>query len=244
MIDDAEIRSERTRRMLGADGVDKLARSRIMVIGIGGVGSSCIEALARGGIGSIIVVDYDVVERSNINRQAIAFEKTLGRKKTDVMCEMIEQINPDAAVECICMRVLPNTVSELLDGRDLDYCIDAQDTITTKLALAKYCNEHGIRFLSSMGAANKTDPTSLTFADIYETSVCPMSRSVRKQARAAHIESMPVLYTAQAPVKVQSSPGAARSERSNLGTMSYMPPIMGQMLAARAICDLVGIEWQ
>lgn len=236
-------RFERLERMLGADALSKLANTHMLVIGIGGVGSNCVVALARGGVGALTIVDYDTVDASNINRQALAFESTVGRVKTEVMREIILDINPNAKVDCINERILPDNVEEYLT-QEYDYCIDAQDTITTKLALASFCETRGISYLSSMGAANKHDPTQLEFADIYETRVCPMCRAVRKQARSRNITHMPVLYTPEQPAEVSAAQGAQRSERTELGTMSYMPPIMGQMLAARAICDVLEIEWQ
>lgn len=238
-----ETRTSRLERLLGAQGVAKLASARVMVIGIGGVGSNCVEALARGGVGSFVIVDADCVQESNINRQAIAFESTLGRPKVEVMREMIADINPQAHVETLERRVLPDGVENLFEECPVDYCIDAQDTVTTKLAIAAYCDAHDLPLLSSMGAANTFDPTKLAFADIYETSSCPLSRVVRKQARKAGIKRMRVLYSTEQPAQTQAREGAERSERSDLGTMSYLPAIMGQMLAARAICDVLGIEW-
>lgn len=238
-----ETRTSRLERLLGAQGVAKLASARVMVIGIGGVGSNCVEALARGGVGSFVIVDADCVQESNINRQAIAFESTIGRLKVDVMRDMIADINPQAHVETLERHVLPDGVENLFEECPVDYCIDAQDTVTTKLAIAAYCDAHDLPLLSSMGAANTFDPTKLAFADIYETSSCPLSRVVRKQARKAGIKRMRVLYSTEQPAQTQAREGAERSERSDLGTMSYLPAIMGQMLAARAICDVLGIEW-
>lgn len=238
-----ETRTSRLERLLGAQGVAKLASARVMVIGIGGVGSNCVEALARGGVGSFVIIDDDRVEESNVNRQAIAFSSTLGRLKVDVMRDMIADINPQAHVEMLERRVLPDGVENLFEGCPVDYCIDAQDTVTTKLGIAAYCDAHDLPLLSSMGAANTFDPTKLAFADIYETSSCPLSRVVRKQARKAGIKRMRVLYSTEQPAQTQAREGAERSERSDLGTMSYLPAIMGQMLAARAICDVLGIEW-
>lgn len=238
-----DMRFERLERMLGSDALSRLANTHMLVIGVGGVGSNCVVALARGGVGALTIVDYDTVDVSNINRQALAFESTIGRVKIEVMREIILDINPKAKVECINARILPDNVGEYLT-QTFDYCIDAQDTISTKISLAAFCEEEGIAYLSSMGAANKYDPTQLEFADIYETRVCPMCRAVRKQARARGITRMPVLYTPERPAEVSARQEAAREERTELGTMSYMPPIMGQMLAARAICDVLGIEWQ
>lgn len=238
-----ETRTDRLERLLGSEGVARLAESRFMVIGIGGVGSNCVEALARGGIGSFVIVDADCVQESNINRQAIAFTSTIGKPKVEVMHDMIADINPQAHVETLERRILPDDVGGLFEECSVDYCIDAQDTVTTKLAIAAYCDEHDMALLSSMGAANTFDPTKLAFADIYETSSCPLSRVVRKQARKAGIKRMRVLYSTEQPAQTQVREGAERSERSDLGTMSYLPAIMGQMLAARAICDVLGIEW-
>lgn len=238
-----ETRTSRLERLLGAQGVAKLASARVMVIGIGGVGSNCVEALARGGVGSFVIIDDDRVEESNVNRQAIAFESTISRAKVEVMRNMIADINPQAHVKTIERRILPDDVEGLFEECPVDYCIDAQDTVTTKLAIATYCDAHDLPLLSSMGAANTFDPTKLAFADIYETSSCPLSRVVRKQARKAGIKRMRVLYSTEQPAQTQAREGAERSERSDLGTMSYLPAIMGQMLAARAICDVLGIEW-
>lgn len=238
-----ETRTDRLERLLGSEGVERLAKSRIMVIGIGGVGSNCVEALARGGIGSFVVVDADYVQESNINRQAIAFESTIGKPKVKVMREMIAQINPHAQVTALRERILPDDVGGLFAGHPVDYCIDAQDTVTAKLAIAAYCDTNDLPLLSSMGAANTFDPTKLAFADIYETSSCPLSRVVRKQARKMEIRRMRVLYSTEQPAVTRARDGAERNERSDLGTMSYIPAIMGQMLAARAICDVLGIEW-
>lgn len=239
-----ESRTNRLERLLGAGGVETLMRSRVMVIGVGGVGSNCVEALARSGIGSFVLVDPDIVQESNINRQAIAFLSTVGSPKVEVLDAMIHDIDPDARVECVRKRILPEDVSSLLEEHLVDYCIDAQDTIMTKLALAEYCLEHDIEFISSMGAANTYNPLALAFADIYETSSCPLSRSVRKKARKMGLDRMRVLYSREVPARTEAQEGAAREERTDLGTMSYMPAIMGQTLAARVICDILGIEWE
>jgi tRNA A37 threonylcarbamoyladenosine dehydratase len=238
-----DTRTDRIERLVGSRGIQTLADACVMVIGIGGVGSNCTVALARAQVGTLVIVDSDVVQKSNINRQAIAFESTIGRPKVDVMRDLILDINPLATVHALQERVLPADVGELMERFKVDFCIDAQDTVVTKLALAAYCDDHDISLLSSMGAANKFDPTQLEFADISETRVCPLCRSVRKLARTAGIEHMRVLYTPEQPADVEAQQGSTRGDRSDLGTMSYMPAIMGQMLAARALCDLLGIEW-
>ncbi|NTU89362.1 MAG: tRNA threonylcarbamoyladenosine dehydratase [Actinobacteria bacterium] len=235
---DSMVKSE---LLIGQDGLAKLANSTVMVFGLGGVGSSCVEALARGGIGNLILIDHDVVSPSNINRQRIAFNSTVGQRKIDVMRAMIADINPRITVSTHDQFVLPENLPELFDVRP-DYVIDAIDTISTKLALAQYADEQGIPLVSSMGAGNKFHPGMLEFADIHDTSVCPLCRVVRKEARIRGIKQLHVLYSRENPVKVEAKEGAARSERSDLGTISFMPPIMGLMLAGEVIRTLLGIE--
>lgn len=229
--------------IMGRDGLERLAASTVMVLGVGGVGSNCIEALARGGVGRLIVVDHDVVQASNINRQAIAFHSTIGRKKVDVARDMIADINPEAQVETLDEFVLAENVPEFLDayvGR-VDYLVDAIDTISAKLAVAQYADAHDMRLVSSMGAANKLRPDCFRFADVNDTVNCPLCRIMRKEARKRGIRRLRVLYSCEQPVAVPVREGAARRERSNLGTASFVPPIMGQMIAGEVMCVLAGV---
>ncbi|WP_172136432.1 tRNA threonylcarbamoyladenosine dehydratase [Adlercreutzia sp. ZJ473] len=231
----------RLRRVIGNEGVERLDGACVAVFGIGGVGSSCAEALARGGVGTLVLVDRDVVSPSNVNRQAIAFASTMGRAKVDVMEAMAREINPDVRVVTRQAFVLDN-VGEVLDGAPApDFIVDAVDTVTAKVALARYAQERGIPIVASMGGANKLDPAQLRFADLFSTQGCPLCRAVRKAARAAGVEALRVLYSPERPVRVEAAAGAARAERTELGTMSYMPPIMGQMLAGYVIRALLGI---
>ena len=229
--------------IMGREGVERLAASTVVVLGLGGVGSNCVEALARGGVGRLIVVDHDVVQASNINRQAIAFHSTIGRKKTDVVRSMVADINPSAQVEVLDAFVLAENVPELLGsfGEQADYVVDAIDTISTKLAIAQYADAHDMRLISSMGAANKLHPESFRVADVYDTVNCPLCRIMRKEGRKRGIRSLRVLYSCEQPVAVPVREGAARRERSNLGTASYVPPIMGQMIAGEVIRELAGL---
>ncbi|WP_165054993.1 MULTISPECIES: ThiF family adenylyltransferase [unclassified Adlercreutzia] len=231
----------RLRRVIGDAGVERLDRACVAVFGVGGVGSSCAEALARGGVGTLVLVDRDVVSPSNVNRQAIAFASTMGRAKVDVMAAMAREINPEVRVVTREAFVLDN-VDEVLDGAPTpDFIVDAVDTVTAKIALARYAQERGIPLVASMGGANKLDPTQLRFADLFATQGCPLCRAVRKAARTAGVEALRVLYSPEQPVRVEAAAGAARAERTELGTMSYMPPIMGQMLAGYVIRELLGI---
>ena len=201
--------------IMGRDGLARLADSTVMVLGVGGVGSNCVEALARGGVGRLIVVDHDVVQASNINRQSIAFTSTIGRKKVDVARAMVADINPAAQVEAIDEFLLAENVPTFLDAHagGADY----------------------------MGAANKLRPECFRVADVYDTVNCPLCRIMRKEGRKRGIRSLRVLYSCEQPVDVPVREGAARRERSNLGTASYVPPIMGQMIAGEVICALAGI---
>ncbi len=248
----------RSRRVLGDAGLAKLEAATVAVFGLGGVGSSCAEALARGGIGTLILIDRDRVTPSNINRQALAFRSTIGREKAEVMAAMICDIDPDirtfvstafvresaftetAGYTPLDLDVPERSVSAVLESFPRpEFIVDAVDTITTKLALARYAQDAGIPIVASMGGANKTDPTALRFADLYDTVNCPLCRSMRKTARNRGIERLPVLYSCEAPVKVAAEAGAQRRERTELGTMSYYPPIMGQMLASYVIRELL-----
>ena len=204
----------RLRRVLGDEGLARLDAACVMVVGVGGVGSNCAEALVRGGK-SLLAVGVRAMARA---------------------------INPDVRVETRDEFVLPEGVEALFAGlpRRPDYVVDAIDTVSSKLALALYAQREGVPLVASMGGANKADPTRLRFADLYETRGDPLSRAVRKQARAAGVERLEVLYSDEPPLPVEVPEGTPRRERAELGTMSYIPPIMGQMLAGRVIRALVG----
>lgn len=228
--------------IMGRAGLERLTNSTVMVLGLGGVGSNCVEALARGGVGHLIVVDHDIVQASNINRQAIAFHSTIGRKKTEVMRAMVADINPKTQVDTLDQFVLAESAAKLLGAyrNQVDYVVDAIDTISTKLALAEYADREGIRYISSMGAANKLKPECFRVADVYDTVNCPLCRIMRKEGRKRGIKRLRVLYSCEEPVRVPVREGAERRERSNLGTASYVPPIMGQMIAGEVIRELAG----
>lgn len=232
-------RFARLRLLLGDSGLDRLRDSTVMVLGLGGVGSSCAEALARGGVGKLIVLDRDVVEESNINRQAIAFTSTLGEKKVDVMRRMILEINPDCQVVEQQAYLATGEVAHILDALPRpDYVLDCIDTITQKLEIAHWCASRGLPLLSSMGAANRFDPTMLKFANLRQTEICQMSKVMRLETKKRRIKGVEVLFSTEIPAK----PGTGRTKSESLGSMSYMPPIMGQMIAGKVIRRLAGLE--
>lgn len=246
----------RLRPIFTQEGLDALAGSRVLVFGLGGVGSSCVEALARATVGELFLVDRDTVDKSNLNRQALAFECTVGRVKAEVMTEMVAQINPRCHVEARQCYVSADNLPEILawagaevdgDGNvvgrgKISYVVDAIDTITQKLALAKLCWEANIPEISSMGAANRLDPTQFQIADVRKSHGCRMARTIRKECLRRRIPHLQVLFSPEKPVRPSAVAGSSHGGLPNLGTASYMPPIMGQMVAGRVIRALIGYE--
>lgn len=241
-----ETATDRLRIIMGDEGVARLQRASVLVLGVGGVGSNCIEALARASIGRLAIVDKDVVAPSNINRQAIAFTSTVGRRKVDVMAAMIADINPACDVIVRNAFALPENLEALVDdclracGGTLDYIVDAIDTVSTKIALAELAERRGLPLISSMGAANKLHPECLRIADIAETVRDPLSRIVRKECRRRGIHHLRVLYSCEEPLH-PSGQAPSGKRRPELGTASYMPPIMGQMIAGEVIRRISGV---
>ena len=240
--------NDRLLLILGEERLARLAQARVMVLGLGGVGSSCAEALARGGVGSLVLVDRDVVAPSNINRQALAFQSTIGRPKADVMAEMVRDINPSCEVTAVHAFVDKDSVPDQLGALPRpSYVVDAIDTVSQKLAIAAWCQEQGIPEVSAMGGANKLDPSRLRFAPIEKTTVDPLARIVRKECRKRGIRGLTVLYSDEQPREAEGKRdvidehGFVREGASILGTMSYFPPIMGQMLAGYVLRDLAGL---
>lgn len=239
---------DRLRLVMGDEALARLQAARVMVLGIGGVGSNCVEALARGGVGELVLIDRDTVAPSNINRQAVAFHSTVGRPKAEVMADMVADINPACRVVAL-RRFLSkeNTEKTLSSLPRPDYVVDAIDTVTQKLIVAKWCQDEGVRLISSMGGANKLNPERLRFSTIEKTSCDPLCRVMRKECRKRGIRHLQVLYSSEVPLPVTPRDGIAdggrRPEKGiTLGTMSYMPPIMGQMIAGRVICELAQLR--
>ncbi len=222
-------RLHRTRLMFGDTGLGKLSQSTVMVVGCGAVGSFAIEALARTGIGNIIVVDFDKVEESNINRQIFATSTTIGMPKVDVAQNRIKDIAPDINVTKYNMFWDGNTD---IDAHP-DFVIDAIDSVDSKIALYQWCTERGIPFISSMGAALKTDINQIRIAPITKTTVCPLASRVRRLVREKNIPSFPAVFSTQAPC-VNVQPGR------NLGSLITVTGAFGLHLANYAIKYLVG----
>lgn len=193
----------RTRLLIGEDCLKSLENACILVFGVGGVGSHCVEALARAGIGRLILVDNDQVAPSNINRQSIACHSTIGQYKTQVMRARIADINPDAIVETYETFILPENLEAFFGGISgtIDYIVDAIDTVAAKLAIIQYAVSHRIPIISCMGTGNKLHGELFEIADISQTSVCPLCRVMRKELKARGIFHLKVLYSREQPIK-------------------------------------------
>ena len=232
-------RFSRTEALLGKESMDRLARSRVIVFGVGGVGGYIVEALARSGVGEIDIVDKDVVDESNINRQIIALGSTVGKLKVDVSKERILEINPECKVGTFPVFYLPET-EEQFDFSDYDYVIDAIDTVSGKMALIENAKKAGVPVISSMGAGNKLDPMAFRVADIYETSVCPLAKVIRKECRNRGIKSLKVAYSREEPViagdKMNKDPETGKPIP---GSIAFVPSAMGLLIASEVVKDLI-----
>lgn len=231
----------RTAMLLGETAVEKLNNSRVAVFGIGGVGGYVCEALARSGVGKLDLIDKDTVSKSNINRQIIALNSTVGRYKTEVMRERILDINPEAQVCVYNCFYLPETKQEF-DFEGYDYVVDAVDTVTAKLSLVEECKKHDVPIISSMGAGNKLDASGFIVADIYETSVCPLAKVMRKELRARGINSLKVVYSKEKALIpfCMDEEGEEKQKRSVPGSIAFVPSTAGLIIASEVIKDLCG----
>ena len=229
----------RTELLLGEEGMKKLKSAKVMVFGVGGVGSHCVEALARCGVGELILIDNDTVSLTNINRQSIALHSTIGRYKTEVIKEKITDICPEIKVKTYELFVLEDNLEDLFAEKP-DYIIDAIDTVTAKLALAVKAQEKQIPLISSMGTGNKLHPELFEITDITKTSVCPLCKVMRKELKARGIHQLKVLYSKEKPVDIS---GRCTEEekgvrRSLPGSISFVPPVAGLIIAGEVVRDI------
>ena len=230
----------RTELLIGEEGLQRLRHATVMILGVGGVGSHCIEALARSGVGKLILVDNDTVSLTNINRQSIAYHSTVGRYKTRVMKERIADICPQTEVITYEMFVLPENMEQIFEQRP-DYIIDAIDTVTAKIALVEKALELDIPIVSSMGTGNKLHGELFEITDISKTSVCPLCKVMRKELRARGIYHLKVLYSREKPIDVsqRTTDEEKGSRRSLPGSVSFVPPIAGLLIAGEVIRELM-----
>ena len=244
----------RTQLLLGKEGIDRLAEAKVAVFGIGGVGGYVVEALARSGVGSFVLVDDDKVCLTNLNRQIIATRSTVGKYKTDVMRDRILDINPQAQVEVRQCFYLPENADEF-DFSVYSYVVDAVDTVTAKLDIIMRAKEAGVPVISSMGAGNKLDPTKFQVADIYDTTICPLARVMRRELRKRNVKDLKVVYSTEKSIRPLEDmsiscrtncicpPGAKHkcTERRDIpGSVAFVPSVAGLIIAGEVVKDLAG----
>lgn len=234
----------RTELVIGTDGLNKLRNSRVIVFGVGGVGGFAVEALARAGVGEITIVDNDTVSLTNLNRQIIATYDTIDQPKVEVMEKRIQSINKDCNVITRQVFVNNDNIEELVE-KDIDYVVDAIDTVSAKLGLAEYCYKNNIKIMSSMGTGNKLDPTQFKVADVFDTQVCPLAKVMRYELRKRGVKNLKVVYSEEMPLKPKSEyttevKGSAK--RPVPGSVSFVPPVAGMIIAGEVIKDILGIN--
>lgn len=234
----------RTVQVLGEEGFSRLQNASVAVFGLGGVGSHCVEALARSGVGKLFLIDSDVVAPSNINRQSIALISTIGRKKTEVLKEKIADINPDCDVTLCDSFVLPENIEQVFAqfSEKPDYIIDAIDTVSAKLALVSYADANAIPILSSMGTGNKLHPELFRITDISKTSVCPLCRVMRRELKKRNISHLKVLYSEEVPRTPLSDGEEKSSGRPAPASIAFVPPVAGLLIAGEVIRDISGVS--
>lgn len=223
----------RTRLIFGSEAMERLSRARVALFGVGGVGGYAAEALARSGIGAIDIIDNDTVSESNLNRQIIALRSTVGMYKTDAAAARIHDINPDCAVTGHRIFFLPEN-KDCIDFRQFDYVIDAIDTVSGKLAVIECAKAAGVPVISCMGTGNKTDPSRLKVADIFDTSVCPLARVMRHECRKRGIEKLKVVYSAEEPRTPRKTVTAANGKPVP-GSTAFVPPAAGLLIASEVV---------
>lgn len=229
--------------LLGAEGIKRLKQSTVAVFGVGGVGSHCIEALARSGVGRLVLIDNDTVSPTNINRQSIAYQSTVGQYKTKVMQKRIADIDPEIHTEVWETFALPDNLEQFFTEKT-DYIVDAIDTVSTKIALASLAYKRQIPIISSMGTGNKLHPELFEIDDIYRTSVCPLCRVMRRELKSRGIPCLKVVYSREKPLSPQKEQDAEKREsgRPVPGSVSFVPPVAGLLMAGEVIRRLAGTD--
>ena len=226
-------RYSRTEMIIGPEAVDKIKAASVIVFGIGGVGSYVVEGLARAGVGKLVLVDNDVVDITNINRQLPALHSTIGKPKAQVMAERVKDINPDCDVEAVECFFMPDT-ADGFDFTRFDYVVDAIDTVTGKLALIEKAYNEDVPVISSMGTGNKLDPSRFKITAIKKTKVCPLAKVMRKELKSRGIKGVKVLYSEEEPIKQEG----VRTP----GSISFVPSVAGLMIAGEVVRDIITVR--
>lgn len=224
---------DRTEKLIGKENIEKLKNSTVAIFGIGGVGSYVIEALARSGIQNLIIIDKDIVDITNINRQLIATHSSIGKAKVDIAKERILDINPSCNITAIKEFVSNENISQILNDIHVNYIVDAIDIVSSKLSIIEYAYQNNIKIISCMGTGNKLDASKFEITDINSTSVCPLAKVIRKELRKLNIPKSKVLYSKEEPLKVNSSTPAS---------ISFVPSVAGLLIAGEVVRDLISCK--
>ncbi len=228
----------RTELLIGKEGIEKLQKAKVAVFGVGGVGGYVVEALARCGVGTLVLTDNDTVSVSNINRQIIAVHSTIGRPKTEAAKERVLDINPDANVELHNCFYLPDS-HDNYDFKEYDYVVDCVDTVAAKIDIILEAQKAGTPVISSMGTGNKLDPARLEIEDIYKTSVCPLARVMRYELKKRGVKKLKVLYSKEEPIKASAQPEKGSRRRSIPGSIAFVPSAAGLIIASEVVKDIL-----
>ena len=232
----------RTELLIGEDGIEKLHNSKVIVFGIGGVGSFVVEALTRAGVGNLILVDNDTVCISNLNRQIHATQATVESVKVEAMKARVLSINPNCKVEAKQEFITADNIQEIIP-EDIDYVVDAIDTVTSKLALAEYCYKNDIKLIASMGTGNKIDPTQFRVTDVFKTKVCPLAKVMRTELRKRGVKKLKVVYSEEVPMVPNKGRAVPSKKRQTPGSISFVPPVAGMIIGGEVIKDLTGLNY-
>lgn len=231
----------RTERLIGIEAVETLKNSKVVILGIGGVGSFTAEALARTGVGKLVLVDKDTVDITNLNRQIHATLTTVDMAKVQAMKDRILDINPECEVTMHEVFAQEDNICQIIT-KDVDYVVDAIDTITSKIALAVWCNENGFKLISSMGTANKLDPTKLTVSDIFKTKMCPLAKVMRHELRKRGLTALRVVYSEETPIepkiKIEGELGGTHRKQMP-ASIAFVPSAAGLIIAAEVVRELI-----
>lgn len=246
----------RTQLIYGKENMEKLSNARVAVFGVGGVGGYTVEALARSGVGTLDLIDDDKICLTNLNRQIFATRKTVGKYKVDVAAERVHDINPDCVVNCYKTFFMPDT-AEQFDFSQYDYVVDAIDTVTGKIMLVEKAKESNTPIISSMGAGNKVNPAAFEVADIYETSVCPLAKVMRRELKKRGIKNLKVVYSKEKPIRPEEDLeiscrthcicplGTERTctvRRDIPGSNAFVPSVVGLIIAGEIVKDITGVS--
>lgn len=232
---------QREELLIGKKNLDKLQNSHVIVFGAGGVGGFTIEALVRGGIGELSVVDYDTIDITNINRQIIATQNTIGLDKVSVVKERALSINPNIKIHIYKEKYNEETRDLFFKEKKYDYVVDAIDLVSSKLDLIETSIKNNIPIISSMGTGNKINPTMLEVSDIYKTSVCPLAKVMRKELKERRIKRLKVIYSKELPMKPLNEDGG-REKSKNVGSISFVPSVAGLIIGSEVIKDICGLK--